>query len=308
MMAEGDSGYDDDGMEIETYASQYESQEPSSADSVTCDTTQSESWAQKPDEIQSSAYEDIFDQKLEKLEGMPLVILQSCHSLEEPVAQHIFDLGGIGLIGSVTNMHSGSGSAFIKSVCDGLLYRGLTLGEAVRDARNYFFCLAALKHQRGHEQTAKVFRAGLSFGLWGDPEAVLFPKLPRPQHRIIQARFVSPSCVEIKTALNRLPEARTNRYTARVMPGSAVAGIVKRIQDQEQRRLMPLYFFRLDRPKDFDETSSSVYRPGALPNRAVFAVDPFNRYVYLLYFPNKDIRNVTLQLNFVNQHETQIIQ
>ena len=96
---------------------------------------------------------------------MPLVILQSCHSLEEPVTQQFLQLGGVGLIGSVTNIHSASNSTFIKALCDSMLYQGAPTGEALRDARNYYLCWRDLKAKRGHTELAKVHRVALSFSL-----------------------------------------------------------------------------------------------------------------------------------------------
>ena len=87
------------------------------------------------------SYEEMMTENIKMTEGLPLVILQSCSSLKEPLAQHLFDLGGVGLIGSVTGIHSASGSAYVKSTCNALLYQGQTLGEAIRYARNYFLCL-----------------------------------------------------------------------------------------------------------------------------------------------------------------------
>ena len=82
----------------------------------------------------------------------------------------IDELGGVALVGSVTPIHSGSGSALVKALSDAVLYRGATLGEALRDAQNYLFCLEDLKARRGQKEQAKSRRVALSFRLWGDPE------------------------------------------------------------------------------------------------------------------------------------------
>ena len=49
------------------------------------------------------------------MEGLPVVILQSCDSLDERVLWRIDELGGVALVGSVTPIHSGSGSALVKA-------------------------------------------------------------------------------------------------------------------------------------------------------------------------------------------------
>lgn len=290
----------DTAWEGESDDAPYDPSSPDSSEETVHTATTHEPLPSPVMEQETDVYGKIFHGRISETRGMPLVILQSCHSLEESVAGRIFGLGGIGLIGSTTNIHSASGSSFIKATCDGLLYRNLTVGEALRDARNYFLCLAALKQQRGHSETAKVFRVALSFGLWGDPETVLFDSRVRPQRRPLQASFADPTTVDIKTSVNRLAQIKNNQYTARIMPGSSLAGIVKRLDNRPQRQLMPLYFFRLDRPVGFSDSFSRVYQEGEPSNRGVFMTDPWDRYVYLLYFPKKDMRNTTLSLSFGN--------
>jgi len=237
---------------------------------------------------------------VDQLEGLPLIVLQSCHSLEEVVANQVFNLGGIGVVGSVTNIHSASGSAFIKAFCDGLLYRSDTVGEALRDARNYFFCLAELKRKRKHTEMAKVYRVALSFCLWGDPELRLATELTRkPKRRPVSATFISPDKIDISTPKLWLPQLRTEKYFIRMFPGSEAAGIVKRLKHKETRRLTPIYFFILPIPGNFNvQQYTNLQREGETPNRAVFMPDPFKRFLYVLYFPAKEIKNERFVLQF----------
>ena len=48
------------------------------------------------------------------MEGLPVVVLQSCDSLDERVLWRIDELGGVALVGSVTPIHSGSGSRWSR--------------------------------------------------------------------------------------------------------------------------------------------------------------------------------------------------
>ena len=114
------------------------------------------------------------------LTGLPIVVLQSCDSLDEPVLWRIDELGGVAVIGSITPIHSGSGSALVNALADAVLYRGATLGEALRDAQNYLFCLEDLKSLRGHKEQAKSRRVAISFRLWGDPELSVLPTAAEP--------------------------------------------------------------------------------------------------------------------------------
>jgi len=237
---------------------------------------------------------------VEQLEGLSLIVLQSCHSLEEDIANQVFNLGGIGIVGSVTNIHSASGSAFIKAFCDGLLYRSDTVGEALRDARNYFLCLTELKRKRNHTQMAKVYRVALGFCLWGDPELRFTPGLTRkPKRRPVSATFTSPDKIDISTPKLWLSQSRTEKYFIRMFPGSEAAGIIKRLKNKEIRRLMPIYFFRLPFPTGFDAQQYRYLQcKDKSPNRAVFMTDVFERFLYLLYFPDKETKNDKYELQF----------
>ena len=104
------------------------------------------------------------------LEGNPLIVLQSCTSLDESILSHIVEVGGVGIVGTSSRVHSASGSSFAKCFCDRMLYFDTTVGEAVRDAKNFLLCVERMKTSRGHLQHAKTNRVAVSFRLWGDPE------------------------------------------------------------------------------------------------------------------------------------------
>jgi len=170
-----------------------------------------------------------------ELEGMPLILIQSCHSLDNTVLD-ILTCGAVGIVGSKTNIHSASGSAFIKAFCDGLLYRSDTVGEAMRDAKNYLLCVGALKKARGHTQYAKVERVAYSFHLWGDPELRVYTGLQNSQRlNPVSGRFVEPDKISITIPARRLPTSRTEKYFLRMFPGSEAAGILKRLKGKELR-------------------------------------------------------------------------
>jgi hypothetical protein len=238
---------------------------------------------------------------VERLDGLPVIVLQSCHSLEREMAERVFSLGCVGLVGSVTNVHSASGSAFVKAFCDGLLYRGDTVGEALRDARNYFLCLGEIKQRRGHTETAKAYRAALSFCLWGDPELrVTSASVGKPKLKPVSAKFVAPDKIVISTPRRQLPKSETEKYFVRMFPSSQVAGIVKRLKAREARRLTPLYFFRLSFPEGFDpQQYASLQRRDEPPNRGVFMADRLKRFLYVLYFPASEVRDDEFELRFV---------
>jgi hypothetical protein len=234
------------------------------------------------------------------LDGMPLVVLQSCHSLEEGTARTVFERGGAGLVGSVTNIHSASGSSFIKQFCDRALYRGDTAGEALRDSRNYFLCLAKLKAERGHQQQPKVTRVALSFRLWGDPEMrIVHRDLARPRRAPVIVAWNGPDRLTVTVPKRRLPTSQTEKYRARMFPGSQAAGIVKSAKGRTQRRLMPLYFARLDLPAGFEKRGfRRVGSPDTKGPRSVFLVDEGRRYLFVVHFPEKEKAGESIVLPF----------
>lgn len=253
-------------------------------------------------ETSSQVFAEQAEQRMEpcQLDGLPLMILQSCHSLDES-AMEVLKSGAAGMVGSVTNVHSASGSAFIKAFCDGLLYRGDTIGEALRDARNYLLCVSALKTKRGHSQQAKVTRVAYSFHLWGDPELMLFAGLPRrAKLHTASAGFVGPDKIGLGIPEKRLPTSRTEKYFLRMFPGNEVAGIVKRFKNKDIRRVMPIYFFRVPVPEGFAPLRYTDLREvDDINARAVFLADSFERFLYILYLPERDQKGSRYILQFV---------
>jgi hypothetical protein len=85
-----------------------------------------------------------------------------------------------------------------------------------------------------------------------------------------------------------------------MLPGSQAAGIVRRLKGNQQRRLMPTYFFVLPAPDGFaDRGYTGLGGEGDAARRSVFLTDPPGRSVYLLYFPEKDRRRAEIALQFV---------
>lgn len=235
-----------------------------------------------------------------RLRGVPVVCLQSCNSLNEDNFSDIFEQGGVALLGSVTPIHSSSGSGFLKVVCDGVLRRKTVIGESVRDARNCMLCVHDLKVQRGHKQMAKGARVGLSFCLWGDPELRVFPQPPRTVRRDYpSANWTEPTRLQVSLPRRRLDEARTDSYFVRAFAGSQMAGLVRRRPDSDVRRISPMHFFRIEVPAGTDPTRfASLARPDDEPNRTVFRTDPLNRFVYVVHLPKKERAKEAYVLDF----------
>ncbi|MBN2314525.1 MAG: hypothetical protein JXM79_11390, partial [Sedimentisphaerales bacterium] len=116
----------------------------------------------------------------------------------------------------------------------------------------------------------------------------------------VSAEFIAPDTVRIVVPKRRLPTSKTEKYFLRMYPGSEVAGIVKRLKGKEVRRITPIYFFRLDVPKDVSlGRYTGIKRLEDTTARAVFLVDSFKRYLYIVYFPEKEEAGQTFTLQFV---------
>ena len=184
------------------------------------------------------------------LAGLPIVVLQSCESLDDAVLWRLDELGGVALIGSMTPIHSGCGSALLNAAMSSMLYRGGTLGETLRDAQNYMFCVEELKARRGHKEKAKGVRVALSFRLWGDPELQVLPmRLGEPRQAPIRAEWVGDDTLRIDVPQSRLPEARSEKYVASMFPNSQAAGLLKTEEGETTKRISPLYYFCLPLPE-----------------------------------------------------------
>ena len=84
-----------------------------------------------------------------------------------------------------------------------------------------------------------------------------------------------------------------------MVPGAEAAGIVMRIKDKPYRRLAPIYFFRIPLPAGFcNHGYTAILRGDGELSRSTFLVDPLHRYCYVLYYPEKEMRNEGVELFF----------
>jgi hypothetical protein len=235
--------------------------------------------------------------------GLPIVILQTCDSLQQEMLLRVYGAGGVALLGSSTPVHSASGSGFAKAVYDAALYRDATLGEALRDAQNYFFCLQDLKDLRRHRERAKSQRVALSFRLWGDPELRMLPEaLAPPRLAPVAAHWQGPNRVVVEIPGRRFPQIRNEAYAAEFYPGSEAAGMVLRVKDDAARRVSPVYFFRLPVPDTLrSDPPVELTATGDASDRAVFRLDPPARFLYVLYFPEKETPHGVVTLPYIEK-------
>jgi hypothetical protein len=219
------------------------------------------------------------------LSGLPIVFLQSCESADDGILWRLDELGGVALIGSMTSIHSGAGSAMLNAAMSSALYRGGTLGEVLRDAQNYMLCIEELKGRRGHKEQAKGVRVALSFRLWGDPELRLLPMpLAAPRLAAVRAAWQGWDRLRIDVPAARLPEAQADKYTAFPFPNSQFAGLL-RTESGETKRLLPVYFFCLPLPAN----GALALEPSRVDSRRMdVRIDRGRGVAYVVYLPDQE--------------------
>ena len=205
----------------------------------------------------------------------------------------------MGVIGSVTPIHSGSGSILAHALVNGLLYRGDTVGQALCDAQNYLLCLADLKAQRGMKEQGSGQRVAISFRLWGDPELALFAGPAAHRDPPLDARWTGPRELTIGVPARRYPIARSDPYYAHVFPGSETAGLVKKREGDPLRRILPGYYFCVPLPEDFARNDLKLVLPAGGPAQASYRVDPLGRFLYVVYLPDQERPGETILLRWV---------
>ena len=235
---------------------------------------------------ETDAYKGV---KAPLFDRFPFLVLQSCHSLDN--AELLLNNGVSGIVGSCSKVHSASGSAFIKSYFDAMLYEKANTGEALRDAKNYALSLVKLKCARGHLEQDKTMRVALSFRLVGDPEVELFAgRLPDPERQRISAAFVDQGTIEISSPSAFFPLVETKGYQLRLFPGSEAAGIVSRLNNNLSRirNIHTFHFFRLMIPPQMSENQFVFGDCQKKTARNISLKDPFNRWLYILHYPRAE--------------------
>jgi hypothetical protein len=90
----------------------------------------------------------------------------------------------------------------------------------------------------------------------------------------------------------------TEKYVIHGFPGSEAAGLVKRLKNVPARSIKTIHCFRVKPPRDFDaDAFTGIHRPGEA-DRAAFRTDATGRYLYVVYFPNKELPDERYVLRF----------
>jgi hypothetical protein len=187
-------------------------------------------------------------------EALPptFVFLQSCLALKTEKVQPLLSRGAIGVLGTSTRTYSGSGGAMSLAFFNALLYEGQTLGGSLRQAKNFLLAYAMLKDRRLGGQAARTganLRAAWAFTLWGDPTFRL--PLPRPPSSALSGvkHEVAGSSIVVELPGELHGKVRTAKYQVRMAPNARLAGLVRKIPQEETHPLVPLVFAEVHLPR-----------------------------------------------------------
>ncbi len=231
-----------------------------------------------------------------------LVFLQSCLALMEHKVHPVLARGAVGVIGTSTRTYSASGGACSLSFYNGLLYDGLSVGESLRQSKNFLLAYILLKEKRlgkDAKRSGANLRAAWAFTLWGDPTLRLpapgrpTPELPPVRHR------VKGSTVVVSLPSQRHDTVHSHRYHAAAYPNGRLAGLLRKEDGDDGRPLVPLVFAEVALPK---APAGKVPRLASkLPSRNwVFNWDARRRCGYLLAVPrDKDRDELRFRVEWV---------
>lgn len=233
------------------------------------------------------------------------VFLQSCLSLTEPRVGALLNRGAFGVLGSSTRTYSGSGGACSLAFFNAALYEERSVGDALRQAKNFLLAYSLLKEKRlgkSATRTGANIRSAWAFTLWGDPTL----KLPLPARSGYDDSCVPFVRHEVQgnTIVVSLPEksrppVQTDKYRTELLPNERAAGLVKKTQIDERRPLVPFVFAEVHLPRGRPALTPRL--SSRLPsNRWVFCWDARRRCGYLLVTPRpQDTEEMRFHVSWV---------
>lgn len=173
--------------------------------------------------------------------GAPeVVVLQGCYTFDRSDPFILMDKGTVAILGTSTAVYSAPGSGLARAFFDAILYDGVDLGTATRNARNYLLALAQLQRAREHADWRKTYRAALAFALWGDP--TFRPPLKPRQPRISPVDWrMGQDGLTLTLPGGKLQEISVGPYRAELPPRAMLGGLLLR-GDGEKQDLKELYY------------------------------------------------------------------
>ena len=211
-----------------------------------------------------------------------LYIFQGCKTLRQPEVIALLRNGAAGVIGTSTNTYSASGGALAKTYVDAMLLDGADAGTSLMIARNFMLALADLKDRRGHEQSPKILRGGLTFALWGDPtwRPPPSPATVPDSERVHTTR--RGNVIEMHVPEQFAAAVESGDYVAQIPVGAKLAGMYEWENEERTRRQLPPLFFVVVPLADYAGAAPPAVTSPVARNRWTSLWDPRNRWLYLL--------------------------
>jgi hypothetical protein len=234
-------------------------------------------------------------------EPMPpaFVFLQSCLALTDHKVQPLFTRGVVGVVGTSTRTYSASGGAISLAFFDAHLHADQTVGASLRQAKNFLLAYALLKERRLGKEAKRGganHRAAWAFTLWGDPTLRLPRPAAAPRRPGVRYR-VAGNTITVELPDETLPEVRKEHFRANVPPNGRAAGLLGKVRDGDERRLVPLVFAEVALPHG--PTGQAPRLSGRLPARRwVFVWDARRRCGYLLAVPRASDRHLRFHVEW----------
>jgi hypothetical protein len=226
--------------------------------------------------------------------GPALVLLQSCLALNEVEVGPLLGRGAVAIVGSSTRTFSGSGGAFTLAFLDSLLYDGQSLGDGLRQAKNFLLAYSELKQQLlgNAKKSGANQRSAWAFSLWGDPTLRL-PR-PRPGPNALQSvrHLVHGHSIIISLPEQPYPMVTSGKYQTQMLPNARLAGLVGKELSEDGQRLVPFVFSEIGLP--WIRKGETPHLRSRIPEKHwIFLWDARLRRGYLLVAPRpKDQREI----------------
>ena len=227
-----------------------------------------------------------------------LIFLQSCLALTEAEALPFLRRGACGIIGSSSRTYSASGGALALAYCDALLYDHLSVGESLRQAKNYMVAFTLLKEKRlgsGARLGGSTIRSAWAFTLWGDPTLRL-PVPSPPEHALPRVRHqVEGNVIRILLPESAHEKATSGHYQTQMWANARLGGLLT--AQAEERKLRPLVFADVYLPQV--PPGKTPHLHGHLPGKNwVFCWDERRRCGALLAAPREKDRELRFHVRW----------
>ena len=202
--------------------------------------------------------------------------------------------GAVAIVGSSTRTFSGSGGAFTLAFLDSLLYDGQSLGDGLRQAKNFLLAYSELKQQLlgNAKKSGANQRSAWAFSLWGDPTLRL-PR-PRPGPNALQSvrHLVHGHSIIISLPEQPYPMVTSGKYQTQMLPNARLAGLVGKELSEDGQRLVPFVFSEIGLP--WIRKGETPHLRSRIPEKHwIFLWDARLRRGYLLVAPRpKDQREI----------------